>query len=400
VSAAKSGERELKRCFVISPIGKPATPEREHVDDVFDYIIKPAAEQTGYAAMRADHDARPGIITEQMYDCILGDDIVVAVISFHNPNVFYEVAIAEAAARPLILLIESGQQIPFDIKDRRVLSYDMRPRSLFEGAHVASLVRAIKELEAAAAPKMVPFRPSLTPLGAGGHQRIFARAEEVPSRLRHEVVDQAQTQLLIQGISLFGLARTDGFPEAIESAAGRGVNTRVLLQHPDNPATEHELRPFASNYSQEVREEVKGGVETWVKLAAGLPLMEIRLQTRGVVFGNLLHSDKSAIYTFYSLARPTSQSPTLVVEASSDLHQALGKTLSGLGRRLLRWKASHPHNRPAILISFDTSRTCSTSCRTCLAGKVCARTAGRSVCLRARTQGEVLPLAVFQLVRL
>ena len=33
----------------------------------------PAAEKAGYTAIRADHEARPGTITEQMYDRSPGD---------------------------------------------------------------------------------------------------------------------------------------------------------------------------------------------------------------------------------------------------------------------------------------------------------------------------------------
>jgi hypothetical protein len=311
-----------KRCFVISPIGEAGSPIREHVDDVFDYIVKPAAEQTGYVAMRADHDARPGVITEQMYDCILGDELIVAVLSFHNPNVFYELAIAEAAARPLILLIERGQQIPFDIKDRRVLSYDMRPRSLIEGVHVAPLVKAIGELEAAPDQRAVPFRPSLSPLGAGGDARIVVRSKEVSPSLRVDIVEEATSALALQGLSLFGLAKHSGFPEAVKKAADRGVNTRVLIQGPENAATAHELRPFASNYAAGVQEDIKSSIEFWSALAAGSPAIELRLQTSGVMFGSLLQSDRRGVYNFYSLARSSPESPAIIVEASSPLHEA------------------------------------------------------------------------------
>jgi hypothetical protein len=105
----------MKSCFVISPIGIPGSDVSEHADDVFDFIIRPAAEKAGYAPVRADHEARPGTITEQMYDHILGDDLLIAILTGHNPNVFYEIAVAEAAARALILLIEDGQSVPFDI---------------------------------------------------------------------------------------------------------------------------------------------------------------------------------------------------------------------------------------------------------------------------------------------
>ena len=85
----------MKTCFVISPIGNEASEVREHADDVFEYIIKPATERSGFRALRGDHESKPGVITEQMYDSILGDDLIVAVLTYFNPNVFYEIAIAE-----------------------------------------------------------------------------------------------------------------------------------------------------------------------------------------------------------------------------------------------------------------------------------------------------------------
>jgi hypothetical protein len=41
-----------RRCFVISPIGMEGSQEREHADDVFDYIIKPALEAAGWPGTR------------------------------------------------------------------------------------------------------------------------------------------------------------------------------------------------------------------------------------------------------------------------------------------------------------------------------------------------------------
>ena len=44
-----------------------------------------------------------------MIGSILGDDLCIAVITGQNPNVFYELAIAQCAARPVIILVEKGQ---------------------------------------------------------------------------------------------------------------------------------------------------------------------------------------------------------------------------------------------------------------------------------------------------
>ena len=119
-----------KRCFVISPIGEPASAVREHADDVLEFIIKPAMDELGIHAYRADHSQQIGRITDQMFSSILNEDLCIAILTFHNPNVFYELAIAQSAARPVIILVEKGQTIPFDIRDLRAIEYDLKPRPL------------------------------------------------------------------------------------------------------------------------------------------------------------------------------------------------------------------------------------------------------------------------------
>ncbi len=41
-------------CFVISPIGEDGSDIRKQADQVLEHVIKPAAEQSGFEAERAD----------------------------------------------------------------------------------------------------------------------------------------------------------------------------------------------------------------------------------------------------------------------------------------------------------------------------------------------------------
>src|SRR5262245_4824286 len=101
-----------KCCFVISPIGQEGTAIRGHADDVLEFIIQPALKKfkekfnIEIDTVRADHIEQTGGITKQMFDEILKADLCVAILTGHNPNVFYELAVAQAAARPVIMLIE------------------------------------------------------------------------------------------------------------------------------------------------------------------------------------------------------------------------------------------------------------------------------------------------------
>jgi hypothetical protein len=91
-----------RSCFVISPIGEHDSEVRKHADAVFKYIIEPATRECGIVAYRSDHLLQPGRISEEMYTRILKDDICIALLTYRNPNVYYELAIAQSAGRPVI----------------------------------------------------------------------------------------------------------------------------------------------------------------------------------------------------------------------------------------------------------------------------------------------------------
>ena len=155
-----------KRCFVISPIGPAGSDIREHADDVFEFIIKPAMEELGIHAYRSDHSQEIGRITEQMFKSILEEDLCIAILTFSNPNVFYELAVAQCAARPVIILILKGQTIPFDVRDLRAVEYDLRPRPLRDKVYAKQIVDLVRSLEAVRWSVPVPFGKDLTPLGS------------------------------------------------------------------------------------------------------------------------------------------------------------------------------------------------------------------------------------------
>lgn len=142
-----------KRCFVISPIGKKGTEIRGHADDVFKFIIQPAMmkfkEQFDIEidAIRANHVDQMGAITPQTFEEILGADLCVAILTGHNPNVFYELAVAQASARPVIILIERGQSLPFDVKDLRCVLYQLQPVThLMEGVYSNEVFEKIRNI--------------------------------------------------------------------------------------------------------------------------------------------------------------------------------------------------------------------------------------------------------------
>lgn len=111
-------------CFYISPIGEPTSEQRQHADLFLSYIIQPALEGTGLKVVRADKIDRPGIISSQIIRHLLRSRLVIADLSFHNPNVFYELAIRHASRLPTVHIVRASDPIPFDVNQMRTIKID------------------------------------------------------------------------------------------------------------------------------------------------------------------------------------------------------------------------------------------------------------------------------------
>lgn len=118
-------DEKLKTCFVIAPIGDEGSEIRKRSDQVLTHIIKPAVKECGYEAVRADEISEPGIITSQVIQHIIDDDLVIADLTGKNPNVFYELAVRHTVRKPVVQLIESSESIPFDVAPTRTIHFDL-----------------------------------------------------------------------------------------------------------------------------------------------------------------------------------------------------------------------------------------------------------------------------------
>lgn len=64
------------------------------------------------------------MITRQIIDYILHSRLVVADLSFHNPNVFYELALRHAVRKPIVQISRGVDRLPFDIGQVRTVVVD------------------------------------------------------------------------------------------------------------------------------------------------------------------------------------------------------------------------------------------------------------------------------------
>jgi hypothetical protein len=112
-------------CFYISPIGEEDSDRRMHSDLFLGSLIEPALEEFGLKVIRADKIGKPGMITAQILEYILKSKLVIADLSFHNPNVFYELSLRHACRLPTVQVIRKADKIPFDLDQFRTIQIDM-----------------------------------------------------------------------------------------------------------------------------------------------------------------------------------------------------------------------------------------------------------------------------------
>lgn len=113
----------MKKCFVICPISTPNSLTRERSDKLLEHIIEPALKNTGFEVIRADKVEHSTSITELILQYLRESDLVIADLTDHNPNCFYEIGYRYALGLPMIYLKEKDSTIPFDISMMRTIDY-------------------------------------------------------------------------------------------------------------------------------------------------------------------------------------------------------------------------------------------------------------------------------------
>ena len=176
-----------KKCFVISPIGDAASTIRAEADWLLKGVICPALEPE-FEVERADVYPMNDVITNQVILAIKDADLIVANLTGHNPNVFYELAVAHAFERPVVPMIHSDQAIPFDNKQMGTIKYSRERIEQWELAKTDLRKAAI----AATRPGHKVSNPITLAIGVGRMQASGDPKEQILAKLtdtvnRHEL---------------------------------------------------------------------------------------------------------------------------------------------------------------------------------------------------------------------
>ncbi|TDH28005.1 hypothetical protein EXU57_05955 [Segetibacter sp. 3557_3] len=109
------------QAFIVRPFGTKQGVDFEKVDSE---LIQPALNAVGIPGSTTAVIIEQGNIREDMFAQLLLADLVIADLSIHNANVFYELGIRHALRdRKTFLIRCSKDEIPFDLKTDRYLSY-------------------------------------------------------------------------------------------------------------------------------------------------------------------------------------------------------------------------------------------------------------------------------------
>jgi hypothetical protein len=98
-------------------------PFHEDFSDIYKYGIRGAAEDIGAYAERVDDQIFETGILDRIYNQINKADVIVADLTGRNANVFYEVGYAHALGKIVLLLTQSADDIPFDLKHHQHTVY-------------------------------------------------------------------------------------------------------------------------------------------------------------------------------------------------------------------------------------------------------------------------------------
>ncbi|PHB06789.1 hypothetical protein COE84_28355 [Bacillus wiedmannii] len=113
----------MKKCFIVCPIGSEDSPQRKRSDIVLKYIIEPVCNEFEFEVIRVDKINSVDRIDNTIIEHLKTAELVIADMTEHNPNAFYEMGFRHALGKPLIPIMEEETKIPFDVANLRTITY-------------------------------------------------------------------------------------------------------------------------------------------------------------------------------------------------------------------------------------------------------------------------------------
>ena len=240
----KPGASTERLAAAASMVSLPAkgvdAPQAVEVD--FDAVqrrlIEPALALIGIRGKTTAADIAAGNIREDMFNRLLTADLVLADVSIHNPNVFYELGIRQAfRERHTFVLRSDLSDYPFDLQTDRYFAYDLAELASAPEREIERLVDALRATIASSEPDSPVFRllPTLVSEDRGRFiavpEEFGEEVERARSRRQREVlsvlaVECEGTLWEVEGLRRVGRAQfesnfVDGARQTWETIANR-----------------------------------------------------------------------------------------------------------------------------------------------------------------------------------
>jgi sigma54-dependent transcription regulator len=132
---------DSRLCFVLMPFA-----EVDNVQSVYHDHLKKVVEGAGLRCERADDIHDTSGVMQSVWEGINRARVIIAEMTARNANVFYELGIAHTLGKPVIMITQSMDFVPFDLKHLRCILYDYRPGKIarFEEALRKTLERVLE----------------------------------------------------------------------------------------------------------------------------------------------------------------------------------------------------------------------------------------------------------------
>lgn len=139
---------DLIDCFIIMPIADPENYDKGHFNKVYEDILKPACNKSGFRPVRADEVKQTNLIHLDILQKLIDSPMAICDLSNRNPNVLFELGLRQAFDKPTVLVQECGTPKIFDISPLRYTEYrkELKYREVLEDQElIADALRATKE---------------------------------------------------------------------------------------------------------------------------------------------------------------------------------------------------------------------------------------------------------------
>lgn len=127
---------DYPQAFVVMPFSQPWS------NDVYANLFRPGIEAAGFECARGDSIVRIGDLGTNVWRSVTLAGVVVADLTAPNPNVYYELGLADALGKPIVAFKQVGAALPADVGGRHFYEYD--PADLAPGR--SALTRALEDL--------------------------------------------------------------------------------------------------------------------------------------------------------------------------------------------------------------------------------------------------------------